>query len=194
MLSELYVDHPNETPSKPSSHPFLLIRQDAVNREVHDQDCLHKELFVHSDKSIDGLFVNAADAAYLGLKEAGTADTLYGTVVRYSPLHISFLSHSHSLPLKNVYQLPAAFAHTKFADGVIGINVLFTLGVSVAFDRGYVYLVRSGFESIVTGADKPDEGEETKQRIFADLSAKPHALDASEEEDGSEFDEFDSDQ
>ncbi|KAJ3065904.1 hypothetical protein HDU98_010751 [Podochytrium sp. JEL0797] len=187
MLSvqDLYVDC--VAPSKPSSHPFLLIKEDAVYREVHDDDCLHKELYVHSDKSIDGIFLNKEDASLLGLTETGIVETLYGAVTRYSPLHISFLSHSHSLPVSNVYALPPQFAGTHLADGIIGISLLFALGVSVAYDRGFVYLVRNGFEPLIAGGNKPEEeGPVVEKMIAAEMVKGVMGLAIFEEEEGSE--------
>ncbi|KAJ3202162.1 hypothetical protein HDU82_007556 [Entophlyctis luteolus] len=154
-FEHLYALHPDELPSRAGVHPFLLIRADAVEREIEDDDCLHKELYVHNDKSIDGVFLSESDASYLGLTEVGIADTVFGRVTRYTKFHISFLTRTYSLPIENVYGLPKQFAGTYLGDGIIGLNVLLGLGVSVAFDRGYVYLVKNGFEQHILGSDRP---------------------------------------
>ncbi|KAI8622544.1 hypothetical protein BC830DRAFT_1088731 [Chytriomyces sp. MP71] len=183
MLSDvLYCDHPSEAPTKPACHPFLLIKTDAVNGEVRDCDCIRTELFVHTDKTLDGLFVNARDATFLGLEAVGTAETPFGLVVRLSSLHISFLSHSHSMPIANIYQLPPAFEGTIYGDGIVGISVLFSLGVSVAFDRGFVYLVRNGMEDRVVGGTQPEDGPNNR---FADnMTGKRYVEETSWSDDG----------
>ncbi|KAJ3019637.1 UNVERIFIED_CONTAM: hypothetical protein HDU68_010579 [Siphonaria sp. JEL0065] len=144
------------------------------------------QLYVHQDKSINGIFISAKDAVYLSLREIGMAETLYGTVKRYSPLHISFLSHSHSLPVANIYQLPTSFENTpEYGDGIIGINVLFTLGVSVAYDRGYIYLIRNGLEPLISGADKPVDDKKVMlpSNMVAQLADVTTGLGIYEDED-----------
>ncbi|KAJ3088444.1 hypothetical protein HK100_008038 [Physocladia obscura] len=140
-IEDFYAQHPEERPTRPSAHPFLLIKQEAVTREVGDDDCIHKELYVHNNKDIDGVFISKEDADFLGLVEIGNAETVYGSVV--------------SLPVNNVYKLPSEFSGTHLGEGIIGIRVLHSLGVSVAYDRGFVYLLRNGFEKYVLGGDKP---------------------------------------
>ncbi|KAJ3385914.1 hypothetical protein HDU84_001890 [Entophlyctis sp. JEL0112] len=170
-FEHLYALHPDELPSRAGVHPFLLIRADAVEREIGDDDCLHKELYVHNDKSIDGVFLSESDASYLGLTEVGIADTVFGRVTRWvcNGLLFHFKRESlgfpisgmqshpahFGLPIENVYGLPKQFAGTYLGDGIIGLNVLLGLGVSVAFDRGYVYLVKNGFEQHILGSDRP---------------------------------------
>ncbi|KAI9341985.1 hypothetical protein BDR26DRAFT_859900 [Obelidium mucronatum] len=197
-VTDIYQEHPNETPSKPSSHRFLLIKNEAIRREVKEEDCLQKELYVHQDKSINGIFLSAKDAEYLSLKEIGTVDTLYGIVKRYSPLHISFLSHTHSLPVDNIFQLPPSFENTElYGDGIIGINVLFTLGVSVAYDRGFIYLIRNGLEPLISGADKPTDDKRIVHVNTSDLAvaASIAGLGIYEDEEEGTYDDedFDSD-
>ncbi|KAJ3392019.1 hypothetical protein HDU84_004947 [Entophlyctis sp. JEL0112] len=176
----MYALHPDELPSRTGVHPFLLIRADAVEREIADDDFLHNEvsgaprpkllivtactqprppeqLYVHNDKSIDGVFLAERDAGYLGLSEVGIAETVFGRVTRYTPFHISFLTLTYSLPIDNVYALPKQFAGTYLGEGIIGLNVLLGLGVSVAFDRGYIYLIKNGLEQHVLGVDRPME-------------------------------------
>ncbi|KAJ3357107.1 hypothetical protein HDU83_008614 [Entophlyctis luteolus] len=200
----MYALHPDELPSRTGVHPFLLIRADAVEREIADDDFLHNEvsgaprpkllivtactqprppeqLYVHNDKSIDGVFLAERDAGYLGLSEVGIAETVFGRVTRlvrndhpislqtessldtsrhaYTPFHISFLTLTYSLPIDNVYALPKQFAGTYLGEGIIGLNVLLGLGVSVAFDRGYIYLIKNGLEQHVLGVDRPMERE-----------------------------------
>ncbi|KAJ3095866.1 hypothetical protein HDU96_001017 [Phlyctochytrium bullatum] len=129
------------TTSLYSTSPAASSFSSSVMMMRHEEEtAVEVDLFIHSDKTIDGLFIRTADAEALGLEVvAEEEDTCYGHVRRFSPVTLSALSHI--LEVTDVYELPAAFAgHAKYQEGIVGITLLWALGVTVAIDRGTVYL------------------------------------------------------
>ncbi|KAJ3267449.1 hypothetical protein HK104_005885 [Borealophlyctis nickersoniae] len=155
-------------PTRPSCHPLILINPetatttttpasglptppispaaeagvtaDACVPEMKDEGVtgmVQIEPFIQNQR-LGGLFVRKEDAEKLGLKCIGVAETCYGMVQRYSPVTAQVFFRRKLI--ENVYQLPAAFANTKYHDGVTGIDTLHSLGFSVLVDRGMVYL------------------------------------------------------
>ncbi|KAJ3092017.1 hypothetical protein HDU96_002859 [Phlyctochytrium bullatum] len=147
-------------PSRTSAHPFILANPrhsahpptsvystspsrppppvDAEEEPTHPS--VEVELFIHTDKSVDSLFIRTVDAETLELEVVGEADTCYGHVRRFSAVTVRALSHI--ILVSDVYELPSAFAGTKFEEGVIGIPLVWSLGATVLFDRGWVYLLQ----------------------------------------------------
>ncbi|KAJ3078432.1 hypothetical protein HK102_004516 [Quaeritorhiza haematococci] len=156
-------------PTRPLTHPFLLMNPftattssaPATTRGTarptidDDTECIMIEPHIHFSKSFGGLFVRADDAEErLKLSRIGFADTCYGEVVRYSPLVIRVFNQS--TVVENVYQLPKAFQETsQYGGGIVGIDTLWQLGLSVAFDRGMVYLRDPEGNPYITTADTP---------------------------------------
>ncbi|KAJ3312517.1 hypothetical protein HDU76_002872 [Blyttiomyces sp. JEL0837] len=104
------------------------------------------EIFIQSNKSVDGLFIRRSDAKALGLVELGEAETCYGSVIRYSP--VLMVAVSRPLLVDSVFELPQPFEGTEYGGGVADLRLLFSLGVSVAFDRGMIYLIQPGMDAI----------------------------------------------
>ncbi|KAJ3106214.1 hypothetical protein HDU97_006847 [Phlyctochytrium planicorne] len=142
-------------PTRTSAHPFILINPDhgdaphsvfssspstASTILQKTRPAVERELFIHTDKSVDSLFIRREDADALGLKVLGEEDTCYSVVNRFTPVLLVALSQS--IIVTDVFELPAAFHGTRYEEGVIGIPLLWKLGVTVAIDRGMVYLVR----------------------------------------------------
>ncbi|KAI8852948.1 hypothetical protein BC829DRAFT_383343 [Chytridium lagenaria] len=142
-------------PTRTSAHHFILINPEhgeapaavfssspATASTVLStmRPTVEAEFFIHTDKSVDSLFIRRSDAELLGLQLLGEEDTCYSVVNRYSPVILVALSQS--MLVRDVYELPAAFAGTRYEEGVIGIPLLWNLGVTVAIDRGMVYLVQ----------------------------------------------------
>ncbi|KAJ3213619.1 hypothetical protein HDU67_002670 [Dinochytrium kinnereticum] len=156
-------------PTRTSAHPFIIINPDhgeaptAVFSSSPSTACsvlsevrptVEPELFIHTDKSVDSLFIRRSDAVALGLRELGEEDTCYSVVQRFSPVIVVALSQS--ILVNDVFELPAAFSGTRYEEGVIGIPLLWNLGVTVAIDRGMVYLVQP--HHLVPSPVEPDSG------------------------------------
>ncbi|KAI8917710.1 hypothetical protein PhCBS80983_g05051 [Powellomyces hirtus] len=142
-------------PTKPSSHPLILLNPDAAHQAIpmgilssdeshlsppaHDVQVpiVKIEPFVHM-RNVGGVFLRPADADDLSLAPMGEADTVYGPVQRYSSVQAIIFGRETSI--ENVFELPAAFNNTQYSEGIIGIDTLRSLGLSVAVDRGMVYL------------------------------------------------------
>ncbi|KND04889.1 uncharacterized protein SPPG_00586 [Spizellomyces punctatus DAOM BR117] len=139
-------------PTRPSSHPLILLNPYTSRKNITaiideaqlspPSDDVHVpmtkiEPFVHT-RQVGGVFVRGIDAGELGLAPLGEADTCYGRVQRYSS--VVAIVFGRQAVIENVYELPAAFKNTQYAEGVIGMDTLWSLGLNVAVDRGMVYL------------------------------------------------------
>ncbi|KAJ3194780.1 hypothetical protein HK101_001899 [Irineochytrium annulatum] len=97
------------------------------------------EMYIQTNKSVDGLFIRQVDVDHLGLRTLDEAETCYGLVTRISPVYLTAVSHS--ILVTNVFLLPAPFHNTPYGQGIVPLPLIHSLGVTVAIDRGMVYLV-----------------------------------------------------
>ncbi|KAK5665608.1 hypothetical protein BDV3_006669 [Batrachochytrium dendrobatidis] len=65
-------------------------------------------------------------------------ETCYGEVNRLSPLGLMLFNKQ--VVVQNVFELPSAFANSVYANGVVGLDTIHALGLSVMCDRGMVYV------------------------------------------------------
>ncbi|KAJ3129101.1 hypothetical protein HK101_005295, partial [Irineochytrium annulatum] len=132
-------------PSRISAHPFILMNPEHGSPDANGgagaagRPASDVELYIQTNKSVDGLFVRQSDVDHLGLKALDEVETCYGLVTRISPVYLTAVSHS--ILISNVYLLPQAFEGTPYGEGIVGLSLIWSLGVTVAIDRGMVYLV-----------------------------------------------------
>ncbi|KAL2914113.1 hypothetical protein HK105_206371 [Polyrhizophydium stewartii] len=122
-------------PSAPHTHPLL-----AFDPRAPPAARAHTQLvpFILLNGRAGGLFVPRAAAAALGLDPLGPADSCYGTVTRFSPLGVVLFNRERIV--EHVFELPEPFENTKYAGGIIDLDLIHTLGLSVMCDRGMVYV------------------------------------------------------
>ncbi|KAJ3021229.1 hypothetical protein HKX48_008934 [Thoreauomyces humboldtii] len=152
-------------PTLPNRHPLILVNPGATHngssrngRQSHarlipiivddrvqnsppatdvELSVLRIDPFVHMG-DVGGIFLRPEDAEALNLAPMGEADTVYGSVQRYSPVVAIIFGREGTI--SNVYELPAAFKNTQYSEGVVGSSCFRSLGLNVAVDRGMIYL------------------------------------------------------
>ncbi|KAI9357355.1 hypothetical protein DFJ73DRAFT_821540 [Zopfochytrium polystomum] len=116
-------------------------------------------MHIQVSKGVDGLFLKRADVDELGLDYLeDDVETCYGPLRRLSPVILLTTHHLtpvlHYFLVNNVYEMPAGFENSEvYGGGVVSLSLVLSLGVSVAFDRGTVYLVDPQAGSDLVGWD-----------------------------------------
>ncbi|KAI9015026.1 hypothetical protein BC832DRAFT_537431 [Gaertneriomyces semiglobifer] len=139
VTAPIPITKPTTTTTSTLSSPLPLSSYGSL-QDVDDLDTtpmIQIEPYVQM-KPMGGVFVRAEDADALGLVLMGEADTGYGPVQRYSPVVCMIFGRQNLI--QDVFELPSAFGSTQYQYGIIGTDVLNSLGVSVLMDRGMVFL------------------------------------------------------
>ncbi|KAI8811939.1 hypothetical protein BJ742DRAFT_107078 [Cladochytrium replicatum] len=145
-------------PTKLHSHPIVLVNKLSLPTSSGHSRAIMMEPYVHNDRSIGGIFVRSDHARRIGLSVVGEADTIYGSLTQYSPVDIVLFSRHASV--SSVFELPHQFAGTKYADGVVGIETFWALGVNLVLDRGMIFIEdpeNSGYASYTRSTDILDD-------------------------------------
>ncbi|KAJ1330433.1 hypothetical protein BSLG_009351 [Batrachochytrium salamandrivorans] len=129
----------------PNGHPcqymgVALISQDAKMGEHPNSQAMYVQMepFIKLNGKIDGFFIPRKDADLLGMAVTGMEETCYGHVNRFPPLGLMLFNKQ--LVIQDVFELPAAFANSVYSGGIVGLDIIHALGLSVMCDRGMIYV------------------------------------------------------
>ncbi|KAJ1344694.1 hypothetical protein BSLG_000217 [Batrachochytrium salamandrivorans] len=114
--------------------------QDAKMGEHPNSQAMYVQMepFIKLNGKIDGFFIPRKDADLLGMAVTGMEETCYGHVNRFPPLGLMLFNKQ--LVIQDVFELPAAFANSVYSGGIVGLDIIHALGLSVMCDRGMIYV------------------------------------------------------
>ncbi|KAK6094964.1 hypothetical protein MT418_005228 [Batrachochytrium dendrobatidis] len=138
--SEVCLDHSSNDSGLPLfPSPLTNVSAlPAVYSATQKQPFVQMTPYIKLNGKIDGVFISRKDADKLSISTIGTAETCYGEVNRLSPLGLMLFNKQ--VVVQNVFELPSAFANSVYANGVVGLDTIHALGLSVMCDRGMVYV------------------------------------------------------
>ncbi|KAI8811468.1 hypothetical protein BJ742DRAFT_736789 [Cladochytrium replicatum] len=150
-------------PTKLHSHPIVIVNKDSIPTSSGHSRAIMIEPYVHNQRSIGGIFVRQDHACRIGLSVVGEGETIYGSLTKYSPVDIVLFSRHATVT--NVFELPHQFAGTKYAEGVVGIETFWALGVNLVLDRGMIFIEdpeKSGYASFTRSKGIHDDDDSSR--------------------------------
>ncbi|KAI8813028.1 hypothetical protein BJ742DRAFT_767645 [Cladochytrium replicatum] len=109
-------------------------------------------LHIIPERTQNTLFLRRSEATLLNLSSVGEKETMYGVLPQYEALELVVLN-DHAQRIDNVVELPAEL-EGRYGAGLVGSDVMWKCGVTLAWDRGKVALVdHEKSTHVFSGAD-----------------------------------------
>ncbi|KAI8813926.1 hypothetical protein BJ742DRAFT_900573 [Cladochytrium replicatum] len=117
-----------------NTHLFTLI-----NFSFDPFITIRSQLHIIPERKQTTLFLRRSEATLLNLSSVGEKETIYGVLPQYEALELVVLN-DFAQRIEDVVELPAEL-ESRYGAGLVGSDVMWKCGVTLAWDRGKVALV-----------------------------------------------------